>query len=88
MIAHRIPAFTKRAKRRLIQKYRFYYFDVGVYRYLRPKGILDSPAEIEGAGLETCFMQIFLALNDYYQWQKKTYLPSTSCMDPALVVKD
>ena len=78
LIAHRIPAFTKRAKRRLIQKDRFYYFDAGVYRYLRPKGILDSPSEIEGAGLETCFMQIFLALNDYYQWQKQLYYWRTS----------
>ena len=73
LIAHRIPAFTKRAKRRLIQKDRFYYFDAGVYRYLRPKGILDTPSEIEGAGLETCFMQIFLALNDYYRWNKELY---------------
>lgn len=78
LIAHRVPAFTKRAKRRLIQKDRFYYFDAGVYRYLRPKGILDSPSEIEGAGLETCFMQIFLALNDYYQWNNQLYYWRTS----------
>lgn len=78
LIAYRIPAFTKRAKRRLIQKDRFYYFDAGVYRHLRPKGILDQPAEIEGAGLETCFMQIFLALNDYFQWNKKLYYWRTS----------
>ncbi len=78
LIAHRIPAFTKRAKRRLIQKDRFYYFDAGVYRYLRPKGILDTPSEIEGAGLETCFMQIFMALNDYYCWNNKLYYWRTS----------
>jgi predicted AAA+ superfamily ATPase len=78
LIAHRIPAFTKRAKRRLIQKDRFYYFDAGVYRYLRPKGILDQPSEIEGAGLETCFMQIFLALNDYYCWNRQLYYWRTS----------
>ncbi|OHE75721.1 MAG: ATPase [Verrucomicrobia bacterium RIFCSPHIGHO2_12_FULL_41_10] len=78
LIAHRIPAFIKRAKRRLIQKDRFYYFDAGVYRYLRPKGILDQPSEVEGAGLETCFMQIFLALNDYYRWNMRLYYWRTS----------
>lgn len=78
LIAYRIPAFTKRAKRRLIQKDRFYYFDAGVYRYLRPKGILDRAEEIEGAGLETCFMQTFLALNDYYNWNKQLYYWRTS----------
>ncbi len=78
LISHRVPAFTKRAKRRLIQKDRFYYFDVGVYRYLRPKGILDHPAEIEGPGLETCFMQIFLALNDYLNWNHLLYYWRTS----------
>ncbi len=78
LIAHRIPTFTKRAKRRLIQKDRFYYFDAGIYRYLRPKGILDTPSEIEGAGLETCFMQVFLALNDYYCWDKQLYYWRTS----------
>ncbi|NBX84465.1 MAG: ATP-binding protein [Gammaproteobacteria bacterium] len=73
LIAHRLPAFTKRAKRRLIQKDRFYFFDAGIYRFLRPKGILDSPSEIEGAGLETLFLQIFLGLNDYLEWHKTIY---------------
>ena len=78
LIAYRIPAFTKRAKRRIIQKDRFYYFDAGVYRYLRPKGILDQASEIEGVGLETCFMQIFLAINDYFNWRKQLYYWRTS----------
>lgn len=78
LIAYKIPIFNKRAKRRLIQKDRFYYFDVGVYRYLRPKGFLDSVSEIDGVGLETIFMQVFLALNDYYNWQKQLFYWRTS----------
>ena len=43
-----IPVFSKRAKRQLIAHEKFYYFDVGVYRALRPAGPLDQPEEIEG----------------------------------------
>jgi predicted AAA+ superfamily ATPase len=47
-----IHLFTRRAKRALVAHPKFYYFDVGVYRYLRPKGPLDQEAELEGPALE------------------------------------
>jgi predicted AAA+ superfamily ATPase len=65
LLAYRIPPFTKRAKRRLILNTKFYFFDVGVYRHLRPSGILDTPEEIDGAALETLFLQSLKAVNDY-----------------------
>ena len=61
-----LPAFTRRAKRRLIQHDKFYLFDVGVYRAVRPRGLLDSTEEIDGAALETLFLQHLSALNEYY----------------------
>ena len=64
MIAHRIPAFTKRAKRRLVAHPKFYFFDTGVYRTIRPMGPLDSPEEAEGPALETLLLQEILAIND------------------------
>lgn len=36
----------------MIAHRKFYFFDVGVYRILRPQGILDSSQEIEGLALE------------------------------------
>ncbi len=51
-LAFSIPVFSRRAKRRLIAHPKFYFFDVGVYRALRPRGILDSTPEIEGLALE------------------------------------
>jgi predicted AAA+ superfamily ATPase len=78
LLAYRLPPFTKRAKRRLITHQKFYFFDVGVYRFLRPMGILDTPQEAEGAALETLFLQSFRALNDYYQWGYKIYFWRTS----------
>ena len=51
-LAFTIPVFTRRAKRRLIAHPKFYFFDVGVYRALRPRGILDSDQEVDGVALE------------------------------------
>lgn len=64
LIAHRVPVFTTRAKRKLIAHPKFYFFDSGVYRAIRPKGPLDRPEEIEGAALETFFLKELIALND------------------------
>jgi predicted AAA+ superfamily ATPase len=66
LIAYRLPVFTKRAKRETLAHPKFYYFDVGVYRALRPMGPLDSNSEIDGAALETLFLQEAKAINEYY----------------------
>lgn len=66
LLAYRLPVFAKRAKRQTTQHPKFYYFDVGVYHTLRPRGFNDTQAEIEGAALETLFFQSLLAVNDYY----------------------
>jgi uncharacterized protein len=65
LLAYQIPVFTKRAKRRTIQHNKFYYFDAGVFRELRPKGPLDRPEEIDGPALEGLILQHLLAWNDY-----------------------
>jgi len=52
LLAFTLPVFTRRAKRKLITHSKFYFFDAGVYRILRPHGILDSSQEIEGLALE------------------------------------
>ena len=52
LLAFTLPVFTRRSKRKLIAHSKFYFFDVGVYRALRPQGILDSSQEIEGLALE------------------------------------
>lgn len=52
LLSFSLPVFTRRAKRRLIAHSKFYFFDVGVFRALRPRGILDIDSEIEGCALE------------------------------------
>lgn len=73
LLSYSLPAFTKRAKRKLIITEKFYYFDVGVYHYLRPRGILDSQSEVEGASLETLFYQSILAIIECFKLDHKVY---------------
>jgi predicted AAA+ superfamily ATPase len=67
MIGERLPAFTKRSKRRLQVHDKFYFFDTGVYRTLRPQGPLDRPEEVEGVALETLVFHELKAINDYLE---------------------
>lgn len=52
LLAFRVPIFTRRAQRATVRHPKFYYFDTGVFRSLRPHGPLDRAEEIEGAALE------------------------------------
>jgi predicted AAA+ superfamily ATPase len=73
LLAERIPVFSKRAKRKLIAHSKFYYFDVGVYRAIRPRGPLDSVEEAEGAACETLVYQEIQAINHYFNFQYQLY---------------
>jgi len=79
LLAFRVPIFSRRAKRHLITHPKFYYFDSGIFRSLRPAGPLDSPNEIEGAGLEGLVAQHLRAWIAYgrmscnlYYWRTKS----------------
>lgn len=52
LLAFRLPVFARRAKRKLAQHPKFYFFDAGVFRSVRPRGPLDAPEEMAGAALE------------------------------------
>jgi len=70
LLAFRIPVFAKKAQRALISHPKFYFFDAGVFRTLRPKGPLDRPEEIEGAALEGLVAQ---HLRAWIAYQGKKY---------------
>ena len=65
LIAHLLPIFSKRAKRQLVKHNKFYFFDAGVFRAIRPKGPLDNPSEIDGMALEGLVFQHLLAWKSY-----------------------
>jgi predicted AAA+ superfamily ATPase len=70
-LAFTIPVFSRRAKRRLISHPKLYFFDVGVYRALRPRGILDSSDEIDGVSIEG------LVAQHLYTWVQSQIEPHT-----------
>jgi predicted AAA+ superfamily ATPase len=51
-LGYTLDIFTKRAKRELSSHPKFYFFDSGFYRSLRPKGPLENPYVIPGSSLE------------------------------------
>ncbi|MDP1829931.1 MAG: AAA family ATPase [Archangium sp.] len=57
LLAVRLPVFTRKAKRKLVSHPKFYFFDAGTWRALRPKGPLDADTEVDGAAIETLLMQ-------------------------------
>lgn len=65
MLGYRVGSFTKRAQRALVSHSKFYLFDAGVFRSLRPHGPLDSPQEIDGQALEGLVAQHLRAWIDY-----------------------
>ena len=62
-----LPAWSRRAKRRLVVSPKFYFVDAGLYHQARPTGYLDTASEINGIALETLFFMHLRAVNDYYR---------------------
>jgi uncharacterized protein len=73
LIGFRLPVFSRKAKRKLIGHQKFYYFDAGVFRSIRPIGPLDSEAEVDGPAIETLVLQELRAMNDYLECEYKLY---------------
>ncbi len=80
LLAFRLPVFARRAKRNLAQHPKFYFFDAGVFRSVRPRGPLDAPEEMAGAALEGLVAQHLRAWIAYgncpdiklYYWRTKS----------------
>jgi predicted AAA+ superfamily ATPase len=80
LVGIRLPVFTKKAKRRMVMHHKFYYFDVGVYRTIRPIGPLDMPQSVAGAAMETLILQELRAVNDALELGYDIYYWRTSNM--------
>lgn len=69
LLSYEIPAFTKRAKRDVMRSVKFYFFDAGVFRAIRPTGPYDSDSEAGGLALETLVLQEMTARNEYGNYE-------------------
>lgn len=57
LLGYTLDIFKRRATRELSAHSKFYYFDAGVFKTLRPKGPLDRKEEMEEPALEGLVMQ-------------------------------
>ncbi len=73
LLAFRLPVFTKKAKRAVVSHPKFYLYDCGVFRALRPEGPLDRPEEIDGAALEGLVAQHLRAYLAYHTEKNNLY---------------
>jgi predicted AAA+ superfamily ATPase len=64
LLSVRLPVFTRRARRPMTVHRKFFLFDAGVFRALRPRGPLDAAEEIDGAAVETLVLQELRATNE------------------------
>ena len=78
LLCFSVPVFSKRAKRAVTLRPKFYFFDAGVFRSIRPKGPFDRPDEIDGAALEGLVAQhlkAWVSFRDHrdelYFWRTK-----------------
>lgn len=65
LLSFRLPPFQRKAQRQLTSHPKFFWFDTGVFRSIRPAGPLDRPEEIAGAALEGLVAQHLRAWIDY-----------------------
>lgn len=73
LLGYRIPVFTRRARRQTAAHPKFFLFDAGVFRSLRPRGPLDRSEEIEGAALEGLVAQHLRAWIAYSGTEAELY---------------
>lgn len=73
LLSFKIHVFTKRAKRELVEHPKFYFFDAGVFRSIRPKGLLDHIEEIDGLALEGLVVQHLRAWIAYRDRENMLY---------------
>ncbi len=73
LLGFRLQVFKKRAKRELSGHPKFYLFDAGVFRSLRPAGPLDRPEEIEGQALEGLVAQHLRAWIGYSKTARELF---------------
>lgn len=60
-----VPAYRRKAKRRVIESPRFYYFDVGVANHLLKRGRIELGGEAFGKAFEHLVLQELVAHRHY-----------------------
>lgn len=89
LIGYRIPAYSKKLKRRLVQAPRFYYFDVGIANHLLHRSTLQRGTPEYGHAFEHLVVQEIIAYMHYRQCEDKiSYWHTYTGMEVDIVIGD
>jgi len=89
LLGKHLPAFRKRAKRRIIKAPKFYFFDVGVVAHLTRRGIVRSGSELFGKAFEHFIVSEVTAHSEYSgQFYPISYWRTVSGAEVDLVLGD
>ncbi len=84
-----IPAFRKRAKRRIIEAPKFYFFDVGVVNSLTKRKGIEPGSELYGKAFEHFIYQEIVAYSDYHNANIEiTYWRTASGFEVDFILND
>lgn len=78
LIAKRLPAWTESKKRKPISTSKFYFFDVGVVRFLQGRKSLDENSAEFGEAFETYIFHELRAFTSYLRNEPLNYWRSTA----------
>lgn len=73
LMSFQLNVFSNRAKRELAHHPKFYYFDCGLFRSIRPRGFIDNDSEIDGICMESLVAQHLRAWCDYSAGEHELY---------------
>ena len=89
LIGKQLPAFRKRAKRRLISAPKFYFLDIGIVAHLTHRGKVEKGSELFGRALEHFIYMEILAHSSYSeQNSRKSYWKTASGFEVDFILGD
>lgn len=89
LIGYAVPAFLKRAKRRVVQAPKFYFFDLGVVNFLAHRGRIEPGSELFGRAFEHfIFIQIKALLRYSGSLSTLSYWRTSSGFEVDFIIGD
>lgn len=88
MIAFDIPAWKKTTKRKPITTSKFYFFDVGVVRYLQNRSFINEKSPEIGQAFETYIAHELKSYVDYNKLENLNYWRSKSGYEVDFIIDD
>lgn len=88
LLGRMVPAYTRRARRRVIQAPRFYFFDVGIAGTLARRGAIQPGSELWGRALEHFIFMELSAHQDYRKGGPVCYWRTASQLEVDFVIND